>query len=264
MRNDCSPHGVGEAFQKHHQGEPHWHYLRNEKNLGGYDNIRACTEGARGRYVLMISDDDWLVPDAFAILDKLLALADQCQAPACFVCDRLNRKYGEASILGNPFAWLRDVSVNVPAFISRVIWRRPFWEAYAYEAYPPEMSLPQLDCFLDACLEGPIVAGCRDLVEIGTADNTDRPSYWFYTRHAPVDCYEYPNLYRKVLGQGRPDLRPDSGSMPDGWRSCVSRGKKCSSCATTSSSITRRFGSFVGTTGSRCTASLYFRLSGCF
>jgi hypothetical protein len=69
------------------------------------------------------------------------------------------------------------------------------------------MSLPQLDCFIDACLAGPIVTGCRDVVRVGRADETDRPDYWFYTRHAPVDCYEYPALYRKVLTEGRPDLR---------------------------------------------------------
>jgi hypothetical protein len=102
------------------------------------------------------------------------------------------------------------VSVNVPAFISRVIWRRDFWEAYPYHAYPPEMSLPQLDCFLDACLTGPVVACSRDVVRIGRADETDVPGYWFYTRHAPVDCYEYPALYKKVLSQGRPDLRTRS------------------------------------------------------
>jgi glycosyltransferase involved in cell wall biosynthesis len=207
VRDDCSPHGVAEAFAAHHKGEPHWHYRRNPANMGGYDNIRACTEGARGRYVLIISDDDQLQPSAFVTLDRLTALADRCQAPAALVCDRLNRKYGGAAVLPNGFAWLRDVSINVPAFISRVVWRRSFWEAYPYHAYPPEMSLPQLDCFIDACLAGPIVAGHHDVVRIGKADDTAAPGYWFYTRHAPVDCYEYPELYRKVLTRGRPDPR---------------------------------------------------------
>jgi GT2 family glycosyltransferase len=207
VRDDASPHGVGEAFRAHHKGEPHWHYDRNPTNLGGYDNIRACAAGATGQYVLIVSDDDELTPDAFATLDAVVTLADRCGARAALVCDRLNPKYGTAAVLPNSFAWLRDVSINVPAFVSRVVWRREFWESYPYSAYPPEMSLPQLDCFIDACLAGPIVAGCRDVVRIGTADNTDQPGYWFYTRHAPVDCYEYPALYRKVLTRGRPDLR---------------------------------------------------------
>jgi glycosyltransferase involved in cell wall biosynthesis len=203
--DDASPHGVGEAFRAHHEGEPHWHYHRNDKNLGGYDNIRACTEEASGQYVLIISDDDQLTPDAFLTLDTLMSLADQSGAMAAFLCDRLNAKYGRGAVLPNSFVWLRDVSVNVPAFISRVVWRREFWEAYPYHSYPPEMSLPQLDCFLDACLAGPIVVSSRDVVQIGTADNIDQPGYWFYTRHAPVDCYEYPALYRKVLFRGRTD-----------------------------------------------------------
>jgi glycosyltransferase involved in cell wall biosynthesis len=207
VRDDCSPHGVGEAFRAHHQGEGHWHYCRNPTNLGGYQNIRACTAGARGRYVLIISDDDQLRPDAFATLDRLTALADHWGARAAFVCDRLNPAYGAAAVLPNSFAWLRDVSINVPAFISRVVWRRSFWDAYRYDAYPPEMSLPQLDCFIDACSAGPVVAGSRDVVRIGRADDTGAPAYWFYTRHAPVDCYEYPALYRKVLTRGRPDPR---------------------------------------------------------
>ena len=207
VRDDASPHGVGEAFHAHHKGEPHWHYHRNAKNLGGYDNIRVCTEAAAGQYVLIVSDDDQLTPDAFTALDSVMTLADGCGAQAVLLCDRLNPKYGRGSVPANSFAWLRDVSVNVPAFISRVIWRREFWEAYRYHDYPPEMSLPQLDCFLDACLAGPVVVACHDVVRIGAADNTDQAGYWFYTRHAPVDCYEYPALYRKVLSRGRPDPR---------------------------------------------------------
>jgi glycosyltransferase involved in cell wall biosynthesis len=207
VRDDCSPHGVHAAFDDHHNGESNWHYQRNPKNLGGYHNIRACTQGALGRYVFIISDDDELRPDAFATLNQLTAACDASGAQAALVCDRLNRKYGVASVLPNRFAWLRDVSINVPAFISRVVWRRTFWESYRYDDYPHEMSLPQLDCFVDACLAGPIVAGCRDIVEVGQADNTDVPSYWFYARHAPVDCYEYPTLYHKVLNRGRPDSR---------------------------------------------------------
>jgi glycosyltransferase involved in cell wall biosynthesis len=206
IRDDCSPHGVGEAFRACHKGEPHWHYHRNPHNLGGYDNIRACTEGALGRYVYIVSDDDTLTPDAFLWLDRLTGLADKAEAAAVLLGDRLDRRYAQGAVLRDNFAWLRDVSINVPAFISRVVWRRDFWEAYPYDAYPHELSLPQLDCFLDACLAGPVVACSRDVVRIGRADETDVPSYWFYTRHAPVDCYEYPALYKKVLTQGRPSL----------------------------------------------------------
>jgi glycosyltransferase involved in cell wall biosynthesis len=207
VRDDSSPHGVDEAFHAGHRREPNWHYQRNPTNLGGYENIRACTEGATGQYVFIVSDDDHLTADAFAVLDAVTSLADRCGAQAILLCDRLHSSHGTAAVLPNSFDWLRDVSVNVPAFISRVVWRREFWESYPYAAYPPEMSLPQLDAFIDACLAGPIVAASRDVVRIGTADDTDQPGYWFYTRHAPVDCFEYPALYRKILSRGRIDLR---------------------------------------------------------
>jgi hypothetical protein len=207
VRDDSSPHGVDAAFRTAHRGEPNWHYQRNPTNIGGYDNVRACTEGATGQYVFIVGDDDHLTADAFAALDAVISMADSCGAHAILFCDRLNSSYGNAAVLPNSFDWLRDASVNVPAFISRVVWRREFWESYPYAAYPPEMSLPQLDAFIDACLAGPIVAASRDVVRIGAVDDTDQPGYWFYTRHAPVDCFEYPALYRKILSRGRPGLR---------------------------------------------------------
>lgn len=207
VQDDASPHGVDAAFREMHRGEPHWAYRRNSGNLGGYDNIRACTEGARGQFVLMISDDDQLLPDAFATLDKVTELAERCGANAMLLYHRLDPKYGDGTILSDSLAWLRDVSVNVPAFISCVVWRRGFWESYPYHEYPVDLCLPQLDCFLDACMRGPIVASNRPLVDIGHAEDTNRPTFWFYTRHAPVDCYEYPALYRKVLGGDRLDPR---------------------------------------------------------
>lgn len=206
VRDDCSPHGVQEAFNRARRAEDPWRYFRNEDNLGGYSNIRMCTREAVGRYVLIISDDDQLKPDAFEMLDRLIELADQSEARVIYACDRLNDRFLGGLCEIQSFRWLRDVSINAPAFISAVAWRREYWDSYQYDSYPPSLSLPQLDAFVEACGAGPIVLIAKNLVLVGREDDTDSPDYWFYRRHAPVDCYEYPLLYRKVLRSEQLDL----------------------------------------------------------
>lgn len=196
VRDNASTDDTYEVFNKYAKGENNWHYHRNLKNIGGRANIRSCTEGAQGTWVFIIGDDDKLVSNAFVILSELLKVD---KVAAILANQSFDRHLGHFKKLGNGFEWLRYASINVPAFISNVVWRRSFWEEYPYFDYPAEMSLPQLDCFIDACIAEDVVVCGRSLVEVGHAENAANIGYWFFKRHALVDCYEYPKLYDKVI-----------------------------------------------------------------
>lgn len=53
-----------------------WHsnmyYYRNEKNLGAYGNMNRGMELARSKWVCMLHDDDWLLPDAIQYVYEAL------------------------------------------------------------------------------------------------------------------------------------------------------------------------------------------------
>jgi hypothetical protein len=88
-----------------------------------------------------------------------------------------------------------------------VIWERRFWEAYDYFGYPKEMSLPQLDCFIDAGLTRKVVASNRAVFLRGDAEPTNVKGFWFYARNPLLEAFEYPTLYRKVLNSPQLDPR---------------------------------------------------------
>lgn len=202
VRDNASQDGTREVFERFAAGRANWHYERNERNLGGRANIGLCAENAIGRFIHIVGDDDHFAPDGFFLLDRLLAAARDAGAAAIFGCARLGPEMGGVVLEGG-FEWLRYVSINTPAFVSSVIWSPEFWRGYGYFDYPPEMSLPQLDCFVSACMTRKVVVSNRDLVVRGDCEPTDKKTFWFYARNPLLDAFEYPTLYKKVLASNR-------------------------------------------------------------
>jgi glycosyltransferase involved in cell wall biosynthesis len=205
IRDDASPAALEPIFRAVARGRPNWHYHRNATNLGGIVNIHRCTEDAIGEFIFMPSDDDRLAPGTFALAARLIELAQGSNAAVIFNYERLSTRLVNGEVLRHGFEWLRDVSINVPAMISTTVWRRAFWLNYDYFGYP--QSLPQLDCFIDACITSKVVACSTTWFLRGEANPTNRKSYWFYSRNPLLDAYEYPALYRKVLASGKVDRK---------------------------------------------------------
>jgi glycosyltransferase involved in cell wall biosynthesis len=130
IRDDASPTPLEHIFRKIARGRPNWHYHRNTTNLGGMANIRACTEDALGEFIYMPSDDDRLTPGSFRLAARLIQLAQASNAAAIFVYHRLAPGMVDGLVLQHGFEWLRHVSINVPAMISTMVWRRSFWLDY--------------------------------------------------------------------------------------------------------------------------------------
>jgi len=206
VQDNASVDDTAAVFARMACSDPRWFYERNERDLGGRANIRLCTTQARGRYVWIVGDDDHLLNNALGKLAGVLLAADRDGASAILCSTKLGSKYKEGALFPSGLEWLRRLSVNVPAFISGTIWERDFWNGYPYGQYPAEMSLPQLDCFIEACLSRKVLGYSGQLVAAGQAERTDEPSFWFYAQHARVDCFEYPALYAKILKRGRTDL----------------------------------------------------------
>lgn len=203
VQDNASTDDTAQVFYMVAQGRANWRYHRNLVNKGGFANVRLCTESSLGDFVYIVGDDDRLVPRAFGDILRITDACIEANAVAAFACSRLPERFREPQPFSEGVEWLRHMGINWPAFISSVIWQQRFWLEYPYWDYPPQLSLPQLDCFISACLERTVVGFTGDLVEIGAAENTGLPSYWFYPRHALVDCFEYPMLYARVLQESR-------------------------------------------------------------
>lgn len=69
VSDNASTDGTKEYIASIRKEYPHLNYYRNEKNLGLDGNFLNCMEKAQGKYLLMLSDDDYLLPGA---VEKIL------------------------------------------------------------------------------------------------------------------------------------------------------------------------------------------------
>jgi glycosyltransferase involved in cell wall biosynthesis len=196
VRDNASTDKTEDVFREIADNSDNWHYKKNTENLGGRKNIKLCTEDAEGEYVYIVGDDDYFVPNAFKTIESLLQLASINNVSSVFFNTNIPASKNNAIV---KFEWLRFCSINVPAFITSVIWKGDIWRNYDYDNYALELSLPQLDCFIESCSNGKILLSNQAIFEVSHAESSSDINYWFMPRHALVDCFEYPLLYDKVL-----------------------------------------------------------------
>jgi glycosyltransferase involved in cell wall biosynthesis len=206
VRDNASTDDSAAVFRKVARDRPNWHWQANQENRGGLINIRLCTENATGRFVWIVGSDDRLKPDALAPLLEVLQRCADANAAALFQWRFLGKDFAKARPFEPPFCWLRYVSVNVPAFITSVVWDREFWRNFPYEKYPANLSLPQLDAFVSACMTSTVFGCSREPFIIDWAEHPAKASYWYYRRFPIDNVFEYPLLYRKILKSSRLDF----------------------------------------------------------
>jgi glycosyltransferase involved in cell wall biosynthesis len=207
VRDNASDDETETVFLEAAEGRTDWHFVRNASNLGGMANIRLCTEYATAPYLLILGSDDALRPGALERLGSAFKLAKRHNAKAIFA-HRMNSAK-QCWRLDHGLSWLRHASINVPAFISSVVWKTEAWRNHEYNYDPLSVyTLPHLQLFIEACLEGAII-GCNEaLVDVGHAEDSvsredEAP---LYGRWPLMDCFEYPELYRKILREGHLDF----------------------------------------------------------
>ncbi len=210
VQDNASTDGTDAVFQELASGRQNWRYTRNNKNLGGISNIRLCTESASAPYIFILGSDDTLVADAFPLLDELLNLASASNAGAIFSHNTTHST--NCWRLSGGFDWLIYAGINVPAFISSVVWRAEVWREKHY-CYDPKSvyTLPHLGFFVETCATHNIIACSRSLVTVGHADREVRfEDNGLYCRWPLMDCFEYPELYYRVLSSDHLDYRTRS------------------------------------------------------
>ena len=208
VTDNASTDDTQAIFRELAEGMTNWHYRRNPENYGGIANIRLCTEEAKGDYLLILGDDDLLLPDAFLRLKTALEFAREVEAGAILAHNL--RGLPSCSVLPTGFEWLKSAFVGVAAFISSVVWRTETWRDFEYAYNPTSVyTLPHLWLFLDICLRHKVVACNRLLVEIGHADperGVREDEHGLYSRWPLMDCFEYPEMYRYIVESQKLDL----------------------------------------------------------
>lgn len=72
VSNNCSTDGTHELVQEYISRGMEITYLKNDENLGADGNFLQCIYKAKGKYVLLLGDDDLLLPGAVSTLIDIL------------------------------------------------------------------------------------------------------------------------------------------------------------------------------------------------
>jgi glycosyltransferase involved in cell wall biosynthesis len=204
VQDNCSTDHTKQIFHSHSKQSENWFYEKNIENLGGKVNIYKCTEKAQGTYILIIGDDDYFNEESFGLISIALnCLKQQNDVKACYFNTLLQIDYSQPRLFTKGFEWLEVMGINAPAFISSVIWEANYWKQYNYYDYIKTFHLPQLDCFVGACINQKVIGFKKSLVVQTKAEDTNNPNFWFYKFHAYVDCFEYPMLYNMAESNGK-------------------------------------------------------------
>jgi glycosyltransferase involved in cell wall biosynthesis len=137
IRDDGSPSGDLITVVQPFMSRLRINYARQPQNLGFDSNVLSAVGAATGEYCWLMSDNDWLLPQAF---DQLFAiLAAHPQADYIYI-DRINQL---DEVPSPPFAASVKVASaeefllrhDYPGFISSQLIRRTLWDAADKEKY---------------------------------------------------------------------------------------------------------------------------------
>lgn len=199
IQDNCSTDNTNQQCMELCAKHDNWHYEKNEVNIGGVRNIKKCTENAKGKYLIVIGDDDLLYNNSFEIIHNSIAVIEkENDTVAIFFSNRLGEEYKNCKKFEGGFAWLKKAPLNQPAFISAVIWETKYWQEFDFYGCMAKYYQPHLHCFIYACKEQKVYGHYSELVDEGYSNPTNITSYWFYKFHALVDCFEYPYLYKII------------------------------------------------------------------
>ena|GEM_PF-841005 len=83
VSDNCSTDGAWELLNQEYGGDPRVRLYQNEQNIGMSRNFDRLLELARGRYVMCLSSDDFLLPPHLARLEELFAREPELDVVYC-------------------------------------------------------------------------------------------------------------------------------------------------------------------------------------
>ena len=139
VSDNCSPDATEMLMAAVLRAYPRIRYYRHEKNMGPTRNFISCYQRARGRYVWLFSDDDFLLEGTGDLITEML----QKEKPV-FAAVNANWSSGEDGykVFADKNKFLNSVGIYI-TFISALIFRRDYvMEIGNFERYY-DMLLPQ-------------------------------------------------------------------------------------------------------------------------
>lgn len=106
ISDNCSSDATAEIVSNYIQQGTSILYIKNETNIGVDKNIVQCYEKAKGNFVWIMGDDDYLVPGALHQILKLLT--EHAEAGICYV----------------PGKWMMEPDKHTPPTVSVIKWTR--------------------------------------------------------------------------------------------------------------------------------------------
>ncbi len=111
-------------------------YTKNEKNIGGNNNMVKVVARAKGEYVYIMGDDDYLSPDFISILFRLLKRDEDYSLLFfnrlagdinCSNCQLSDASFHELERKMTPKEFVSEVMSNAN-FISSIVFKRQCWD----------------------------------------------------------------------------------------------------------------------------------------
>ena len=75
VSDNCSPDNTKEVIMSY-KSNMDFQYNRNEKNLGPDENCIFCFRNAKGKYIWLVGDDDFLLPENIHVVIETLRNKD--------------------------------------------------------------------------------------------------------------------------------------------------------------------------------------------
>jgi glycosyltransferase involved in cell wall biosynthesis len=106
-------------------------YIRNQENLGPGFNIIQCMKEAKGKYVWVLGDDDYLADNALNYILKILCAEKEY---GFIFCSPVSKGKGGFKEYTNEKKFISDVSYFI-TFISSSIVNKKFVDNFDFDAY---------------------------------------------------------------------------------------------------------------------------------
>jgi glycosyltransferase involved in cell wall biosynthesis len=118
IMDDCSPDNTGEVAQSFY--DPRVKYIRNDTNLGHLRNYNKGINLTRGKYVWLISADDYLRRSY--ILERYVSLLDRNPHVGYAFCPGVGVRNGlETDMVGWAIHWSRDRIIDGHVFLKELL-----------------------------------------------------------------------------------------------------------------------------------------------
>ena len=156
VSNNCSTDGTHELVQEYIAQGMEITYLKNDKNLGADGNFLQCIYKAKGKYVLLLGDDDLLLPGA---VNTLIDILQQDNYGVVYISGTTYRGKNtpapsfaninmHRALCNGVNEYLQKVTVNI-TFISGNIFNKTLLPEFSAESYKKTYLL-QVPFFLHA------------------------------------------------------------------------------------------------------------------